>query len=542
MLQLRLALRAIALLRVGGCLAYSTCSLNPAEDEAVVAELLRRCHGAVQVVDVRSGETLDGDTTNDVHAAASKSRPGICDWPVYASMPGEEEGAPATLVVPEKSSRGFPPSLWPPTKDEMELRGELTKCLRFFPHDNDTGGFFVCILRKTSTLPGPPSKGSSSGSKSGTSRSRPHDRKAGHTSAELPQRIPCLRRVTGDALDEAWKCVGGNPEATDEKARFQRCTFTRSPNATCAGKSAWWLTDAMAEHVADHPGSAKLHILLAGSPLLTRTRIRGGLGGTPGGRVVARSLGYGGRKANEGGVLASPSGSCSWRIRHEGAALLPSIRHSAKGCMLPVRAEVMCKLLAPVADTASSKTSLARIVLSTKELRDRLLSWREMSAFEECDEGAIVLSSAKGQRSISLAAEKVVVKKDVGVGAVAADDEEPVAYLVVTWPRTKGLERAPAAAARRIIRLLGGSSGLSSERRYETYTHCFSFFLPLVCVCGLASTFFCTFTCDLPTALLSSAALIHLYSQSICHCAILSASISATRVVRGPPRPSPVDV
>ena len=115
MLQLRLALRAIALLRVGGCLAYSTCSLNPAEDEAVVAELLRRCHGAVQVVDVRSGETLDGDTTNDVHAAASKSRPGICDWPVYASMPGEEEGAPATLVVPEKSSRGFPPSLWPPT-------------------------------------------------------------------------------------------------------------------------------------------------------------------------------------------------------------------------------------------------------------------------------------------------------------------------------------------------------------------------------------------------------------------------------------------
>ena len=165
MLQLRLALRAIALLRVGGCLAYSTCSLNPAEDEAVVAELLRRCHGAVQVVDVRSGETLDGDTTNDVHAAASKSRPGICDWPVYASMPGEEEGAPATLVVPEKSSRGFPPSLWPPTKDEMELRGELTKCLRFFPHDNDTGGFFVCILRKTSTLPGPPSKGSSSGSK-----------------------------------------------------------------------------------------------------------------------------------------------------------------------------------------------------------------------------------------------------------------------------------------------------------------------------------------------------------------------------------------
>lgn len=38
-LQLRIALRACELLRVGGRLVYSTCTFNPVEDEAVVAEV-----------------------------------------------------------------------------------------------------------------------------------------------------------------------------------------------------------------------------------------------------------------------------------------------------------------------------------------------------------------------------------------------------------------------------------------------------------------------------------------------------------------------
>ena len=33
---------------------YSTCSLNPIEDESVVMALIRRCKGAVRIVDVRS--------------------------------------------------------------------------------------------------------------------------------------------------------------------------------------------------------------------------------------------------------------------------------------------------------------------------------------------------------------------------------------------------------------------------------------------------------------------------------------------------------
>lgn len=37
----QIAKRGAALLAVGGLMVYSTCSLNPIEDEAVVVELLR---------------------------------------------------------------------------------------------------------------------------------------------------------------------------------------------------------------------------------------------------------------------------------------------------------------------------------------------------------------------------------------------------------------------------------------------------------------------------------------------------------------------
>lgn len=51
-LQRLIANRCLELLKVGGLMAYSTCSLNPLEDEAILAHLLRTHKGALELVDV----------------------------------------------------------------------------------------------------------------------------------------------------------------------------------------------------------------------------------------------------------------------------------------------------------------------------------------------------------------------------------------------------------------------------------------------------------------------------------------------------------
>lgn len=51
-LQRLISNRCLECLNVGGLMAYSTCSLNPLEDEAVLAHLLRTHKGTIELVDV----------------------------------------------------------------------------------------------------------------------------------------------------------------------------------------------------------------------------------------------------------------------------------------------------------------------------------------------------------------------------------------------------------------------------------------------------------------------------------------------------------
>jgi hypothetical protein len=74
-IQVQIALRGVQLLSVGGRMVYSTCSMHPAENEAVVAELLRRCQGALEIVD--TSQELTGLIR----------RPGITSWKVRRLSP-----------------------------------------------------------------------------------------------------------------------------------------------------------------------------------------------------------------------------------------------------------------------------------------------------------------------------------------------------------------------------------------------------------------------------------------------------------------------
>ena len=95
--QRRLAEAAVKLLKVGGTMIYSTCTLAPEEDEMIVDHLIRNFDVEIEQVKL-----------------PLKFRCGVCEW----------EG--------------------------KELSGEVKKCLRLYPQDNNTDGFFVSKIIKKS--------------------------------------------------------------------------------------------------------------------------------------------------------------------------------------------------------------------------------------------------------------------------------------------------------------------------------------------------------------------------------------------------------
>lgn len=90
-------------LKVGGELVYSTCTLNPLENEQVISKLLAKYPDAIELLDV----PIDQKSLGLTHYA-------------------EQE-----LLSPEQAS----------------------KVARFWPHIQSTGGFFIAKLRKIKSIP-----------------------------------------------------------------------------------------------------------------------------------------------------------------------------------------------------------------------------------------------------------------------------------------------------------------------------------------------------------------------------------------------------
>lgn len=147
--QTRILVRALQMLKVGGRVVYSTCSMNPVENEAVVASAIGRCGGLSKVEVVDCSQELP----------KLIRRPGLKKWNVmdrsgriWNSWQEAEQGAKEGIDIGRLS-----PTMFPPAQEASGAGNDtgtlpLERCMRIYPHLQDTGGFFITVLRKKSEI------------------------------------------------------------------------------------------------------------------------------------------------------------------------------------------------------------------------------------------------------------------------------------------------------------------------------------------------------------------------------------------------------
>ncbi len=119
-LQYDLLSRAIELTKAGGRVVYSTCSLDPIENEAVVARVV--ASGKVRVVPC--GDSLSG----------VPSKPGMANWPLLNDR-GE-------LDTESESEEYLLPT------EDTAVSSQLNDCLRVWNDEIGGGGFFLAVLER----------------------------------------------------------------------------------------------------------------------------------------------------------------------------------------------------------------------------------------------------------------------------------------------------------------------------------------------------------------------------------------------------------
>ena len=138
-MQVEIASRGANLLAPGGQMVVSTCSLDPVENEALIAELLRRCPH-LELLEITE-RMLPGLTLHN----------GLTAWDML-----DEQGEP----VPEgawPSLHFFDHAQLSPTDRirlvedadedvERAIHASLPRCKRLWHDDHNTGGFFLALL------------------------------------------------------------------------------------------------------------------------------------------------------------------------------------------------------------------------------------------------------------------------------------------------------------------------------------------------------------------------------------------------------------
>ena len=121
-LQLELLVKAINLTKPGGRIVYSTCSLDPVENEAVISEILRLDNG------------VSLTSVSDI-LVNLPGRRGMTYWPQIDDFGRISKSLECvdSMLAPTKNS----------------IKKELRKCLRIWNDDVEAGGFFVAVLNKS---------------------------------------------------------------------------------------------------------------------------------------------------------------------------------------------------------------------------------------------------------------------------------------------------------------------------------------------------------------------------------------------------------
>lgn len=149
--QARILVRALQMLKVGGRVVYSTCSMNPIENEAVVAAVIDRCGGLAKIGIIDCGGELP----------LLKRRPGLSHWNVmdktgriWSSWAAVEQQREAEGMdgLSRLSESMFPPESSQSSKGEDGQRIPLERCIRIYPYLQDTGAFFITVLEKLSEI------------------------------------------------------------------------------------------------------------------------------------------------------------------------------------------------------------------------------------------------------------------------------------------------------------------------------------------------------------------------------------------------------
>ena len=251
-LQLSILRRGLALLKPGGLLVYSTCSLSPVEGEAVVAAALRS-EGGVTVTGSSAREDGGGSASSeggggsggtgstdgrrpllellDAHAVLPgfRGEAGLSTWQVTT----DEDGSGKTRweqVTPEQANKWrLTRALFPPDESEREQLG-LHRCMRVLPHANDTGGFFIALLRKSETAQVAPA------TTTATAPATPPPPPPA-LAADEPELRELLERVAADDDDDE-ACAGGSGDGGGHEGGAETLATASGaapPKATRAG-------------------------------------------------------------------------------------------------------------------------------------------------------------------------------------------------------------------------------------------------------------------------------------------------------------------